>query len=82
MKRAALEELNDLRKLHGIHYVDENPLLTFMRVNDEGKSTLEHILKEEITQEPVNQYSIFSQRTRVTYLRASLDKESVNFCIL
>ena len=59
LSRAALEELNDLRKLHGIHYVDENPLLTFMRVNDEGKSTLEHILKEEITQEPVNQYSIF-----------------------
>ena len=59
LSRAALEELNDLRKLHGIHYVDENPLLTFMRVNDEGKSTLEHILKEDITQEPVNQYSIF-----------------------
>lgn len=59
LSRAALEELNDLRKLHGIHYVDENPLLTFMRVNGEGKSTLEHILKEEITQEPVNQYSIF-----------------------
>merc|ERR1712166_1448091 len=59
LSRAALDELNDLRKLHGIHYVDDNPLLTFMRANDEGNSTLEHILKEEITQEPVNQYSIF-----------------------
>ena len=59
LSKAALAELNGLHKIHGIHYTDENPLLTFMLINDEGKSYMQHIPRQEIKQTPVNQYSVF-----------------------